>query len=289
MPMAHSRFGALILTHGRPDRVYTYDSLRKSGYTGPIVIVVDDEDDRVDDYRARFGDDAVEVFDKRAVAARIDEADNFDDRRAIVYARNASFEIARARGFETFIQLDDDYVDFRHKRNERGEYIHRRDIYDLDAIFDALLDYFLSVPSLSCLAMAQGGDFVGGANGTWARPGGVARRKAMNTLICSVDRPIEFRGRINEDVTTYVLSGSRGALFLTTPYLAIQQKQTQATDGGMSELYRERGTYVKTFYSVMHSPSSVRVSILGFYPRIHHFISWRNAVPMILSESRRAA
>ena len=39
-------FVALILSHGRPDRVYTYKSLQKAGYTGPVYIVIDNEDDR---------------------------------------------------------------------------------------------------------------------------------------------------------------------------------------------------------------------------------------------------
>lgn len=280
--MRHSSFAAIILTHGRPDRVYTYETLRRSGYTGRIVVLIDDEDERGDEYRERFGEE-VRIFDKRAIAARIDEADNFSDRRAVVYARNASFDVAREIGVEHFVQLDDDYVDFRHKRNSRGEYIHKRDIRDLDAVFDALLDYFVSIPALS-VAIAQGGDFIGGRGGNWNTP----RRKAMNSFICSVNRPFEFRGRLNEDVSAYVLLGSRGGLFLTTPNVALQQKQTQETDGGMTEIYLDSGTYVKSFYSVIHSPSAVRISALSTrYARIHHKVSWRYAVPKILAPEHR--
>ncbi|EFC6976332.1 hypothetical protein DFZ72_21860 [Escherichia coli] len=35
-------FCAFILTHGRPDKVLTYRTLRRAGYTGKIFIVVDD-------------------------------------------------------------------------------------------------------------------------------------------------------------------------------------------------------------------------------------------------------
>jgi len=115
MAMKHERFCAFILTHGRANRVYTYKTLKKSGYTGPIVIVVDNEDRTIDEYKKVFKDQ-VYVFDKKAMAAKIDEGDNFQDRRAIIYARNACFEIAEAFGYEYFIQLDDDYTDFRHKK-----------------------------------------------------------------------------------------------------------------------------------------------------------------------------
>ncbi|EFI4081186.1 TPA: hypothetical protein J5F60_004390 [Escherichia coli] len=37
-------FCVFILTHGRPDKVLTYRTLRRAGYTGKIFIVVDDED-----------------------------------------------------------------------------------------------------------------------------------------------------------------------------------------------------------------------------------------------------
>ena len=82
----NNSFVALILTHGRPDNVITYSALRKHGYTGPIIIVVDNEDATLEEYKKKFPD--VYVFDKKAVAAQIDEGDNFQDRRAIIYARN---------------------------------------------------------------------------------------------------------------------------------------------------------------------------------------------------------
>lgn len=277
--MKHEKFCAFILTHGRADRVYTYKSLRKSGYTGAIVLLVDNEDKTVEDYRKTFGDQ-VYVFDKKYWATQTDEGDNFDDRRAIIYARNANFSIAKELGYEYFIQLDDDYTDFRHKKNHKDEYVDKK-ILNLDAVFDAMLEYYKSIPALS-IAMAQGGDFVGGKMGNaWKKP----KRKAMNTFICSVHRPFKFFGKVNDDVTTYTTLGSRGHLFLTLMNLAIQQKQTQQNKGGMTENYKDNGTYVKSFYSVMFHPSSVRVSVLNSKnSRIHHQITWRNTVPRILSE-----
>lgn len=282
MTMRTESFAAFILTHGRPDRVYTFDSLRKHGYTGRVVILIDDEDATADEYRRRFGD-LVRVFDKRAVAARIDEGDNFRDRRAIIYARNACFDVARELGIQYFVQLDDDYVDFRHKRNERGEYIHKRDIADLDAVFDAMLDFYRATPALS-IAMAQGGDFPGGAACTSRyKPS----RKAMNSFICSTERPFEFSGRINEDVNTCTSLAARGALFLTIKDVALQQKQTQKNAGGMTELYIDSGTYVKSFYSVIYAPSAVKVGVVVSCARIHHKVRWGRTAPCILSDRHR--
>ncbi len=49
-------FCAFILTHGRPDKVLTYRTLRRAGYTGKIFIVVDDEDKTRHQYMAEFGE-----------------------------------------------------------------------------------------------------------------------------------------------------------------------------------------------------------------------------------------
>lgn len=102
-----SDFVVFILTHGRADSVITDKTLRKCGYTGPIVYVIDNEDKAAAEYYARYKN--VVMFDKPKIAKTFDEADNFDDRRAIVYARNACFQIARKLGYKYFIELDDDY------------------------------------------------------------------------------------------------------------------------------------------------------------------------------------
>ena len=42
--MRNKDFVAFILTHGRADNVITYNTLRNHGYTGRIVLIIDDED-----------------------------------------------------------------------------------------------------------------------------------------------------------------------------------------------------------------------------------------------------
>lgn len=281
--MNETSFCAFILSHGRADRVYTFDYLQRHGYTGKTYIVIDDEDKTRQDYIDRFGD-RVLIFSKKEIAQTFDEGDNFNDRRAIIYARNASFELAKQVGCKYFIQLDDDYTHFRYKMDDKGQYSGGKGIKNLDFIFDGLLDYYKTIPALS-IAMAQGGDFIGGEDGSLAKTM-KPRRKCMNTFICSTDRPFQFMGRINEDVNTYTNLARRGGLFLTIPNVAIQQKQTQSNNGGMTDLYLDSGTYVKSFYSVMYSPSCVKVrEMRSKFKRLHHKVKWKNTVPQILDES----
>ena len=279
--MKHKDFATFILTHGRAGRVETFRVLRKCGYTGRIVLIVDDQDKQLGDYKEEFGDQ-VYVFSKQKAIEMTDECDNFNDRRAVVYARNICWEVARDLGIKYFFMLDDDYNDFRHKMNSKGEFIDRSGMRKMDAVLDALLDYYISIPAKS-IAMGQGGDYVGGMDGSaWRKP----KRKVMNSFICATDRPFKFFGSTNEDVNAYATLGSRGDLFITVMKVALQQKQTQANAGGLTDIYKAFGTYVKSFYSVMCHPSSVKVYYLSGskYDRIHHRVTWRNTVPVILSE-----
>ncbi len=275
-------FAVFILTHGRPDRVYTYKSLLKHGYTGPIYFIVDDEDKTLDAYLNKFGDKVI-IFSKREVEQTFDIGDNFDGRQSVIYARNACFDIARELGFEYFMELDDDYVEFYYKTDDKFRYVSVKPIKRLDDIICALLEFYQSIPAKS-IAMAQGGDFIAGKDSAIVHSINI-RRKCMNSFICSVNRPFKFMGRLNDDVNTYVWHQIVGNIFLTCPLVAIGQIETQQNAGGLTEAYLNFGTYVKSFYTVMYSPSSVRVSALRTrHPRLHHQIDWDTTVPVIISE-----
>jgi hypothetical protein len=278
-------FVVFIFSHGRADNFFTLDTLKKHGYTGPVYIVIDNEDKTAQRYYDRFGDKVI-MFDKSEAAKLFDVGDNFSDRRAIVYARNYSFKLAKDLGYKYFIQLEDDYIDFRYKVNSKGERINKADILSLDAVFGYLLEYYKSIPA-KCIAIAQGGDFIGGTqNDIYTSLG--KRRKIMNSLICSIERPFNFVGRMNDDVNTYTESARRGNLFITFPHVALQQLETQKNKGGHSDIYKGLGTYVKSFISVMYAPSCVFIRMMGTsHRRIHHMVSWNNTAPRIIRENYR--
>jgi len=282
--MENDNFVVFILTNGRPDKVITYDTLKKCGYTGKIYLIIDNEDKTVDKYIRRFGIENVIIFDKIKIAKTFDEFDNFNDRRAIIYARNACFDIAESLGEKYFLELDDDYTAFDFR-----VYIDKgivKPVNDLDKIFDLVLDYYKTIPAKS-IAFAQGGDFIGGIdNGKELFR--FSKRKVMNTFFCSTDRRFNFIGRINEDVNTYTSVQSRGELFLTIQNLSITQKATQKNKGGMSELYLDSGTYIKSFYTVICSPSCVKIRLLNSsHKRMHHSIDWNRTVPCIINERHK--
>lgn len=276
-----SNFAVFILTNGRPDRIRTLSTLKRSGYTGRVILLIDDEDETADEYRKLHGS-MVQVFDKVKMAKEHDEGDNFRDRRSIIYARNAVFNVAKKLGIDYFIQLDDDYTSFQFRFDSKLNYGYKA-IGNLDSVFKSLVA-FLEVSGAKTLCMAQGGDFIGGGEGSTAQSIRLMR-KAMNTFICKTNNPVGFTGRLNEDVNTYCSKGSRGDLFLTTNQVCVTQLQTQSNPGGITEMYKEVGTYVKSFYTVMFCPSSVVVAMMHTNKkRLHHKINWNKTVPKILRD-----
>jgi hypothetical protein len=206
----------------------------------------------------------------------------------VVFARNASWDLAKQVGVRYFMQMDDDYGGLYTTWLSSLEMVRIPVKATLDQALDAMIEFMDSTPTAS-IAMAQGGDFIGGG-GKFCPS---LKRKAMNTFLCSVDRRFDFFGRINEDTSTYVRLGATGQLFFTVLHLQVNQAQTQAQPGGLTEAYLDSGTYAKSFYTVMVAPSCVQVGEMGDHRsphnRIHHKINWNRAVPKIAREVHRKA
>lgn len=270
-------FAVFILTHGRPDNVITLKTLQKCGYTGKLFFVVDDEDKTVERYKENFGRERVIVFGKKAVADACDEGNNFDERRTILMARNACFDIAKQIGVTHFLQLDDDYKQFKFRfENKLG---YEAVVKDINRLFASFLKFYKSTSALS-IALSQGGDHIGGFSITRLK------RKCMNSFFCSTERPFKFVGAMNEDVNTYTTLGSRGGLFFTFTSAQLDQKESQQQAGGITEMYLRFGTFCKAFTTVMMMPSSTKVSMMNTSnPRIHHLIDWKATVPCIVNQS----
>lgn len=278
--MDNKDYCIFILTHGRPDNVLTYKTLLKCGYKGAIYFIVDNEDNSANKYINNYGIDNVKIFNKKAMADKIDEANNFDNRNVIVHARNYCFELAKQLGYKYFIQLDDDYYEFIYKFSDtKGQVLSK----NINKIFDLMFAFYKSTSALS-ICFAQTGDFIGGVdNGKGVYR--FAKRKCMNSFFCSTERPFQFVGSINEDVNTYTTLAGKGGLFLTIPVFAINQKDSQTQKSGMSDIYKLQGTYIKSFTTVLMQPSNVSVSMMNAnHKRIHHSISWKNTTPMIIRQ-----
>lgn len=278
-------FAILILSYGRAGRIDTIKTLREAGYTGDYYIIIDDSDDEMEKYLDIYGKDKVIIFNKDEIADQIDRGDNFQRKDIVLYARNKIWDIAESLGLQYFMMFDDDYTNFRFRFDENFEYLRNpQDIKNLDRIIAKMIEY-QSNADIDTIAMAQAGDFVFGAETHPTADYPLIKRKAMNTFLCETDNSFPFMGSINEDVNAYVRLGQLGKLFFTINFLSMEQKETQQNKGGLTDIYLDQGTYVKSFYTILYSPSCIKLRGMGTkYRRIHHYVQWRNAVPKIMSE-----
>ena len=277
--MRIDNFAVMIISHGRAENVPTWYTLRKYGYTGRIIVVCDDEDEDLPNYKRIYPE--VEVFSKQEVLKYTDPMDNKHDMRCAVYARNACFDIAERLGLEYFAEYDDDYTSHPYRWEEDGV-LYRSALAKLDSVFECYLDFMETNENIYSVAFGQPGDFIGGVGSRLHRER--YRRKCMNSWICKTSRRFTFNGTMNDDMLTYSLYGMRGKIFLTFDFMMIDQPETQQVEGGMTDIYLGAGTYQKTWYSIMCCPSFVKAGMMGDrYYRIHHQVDHKSAYPMIIS------
>lgn len=281
--LADKNAAVFILSHGRPDNVITYRTLRRQGYTGRIFIIVDDGDKTIDKYHENFKDEVI-VFSKDDYEGKFDIMDNFGNNKVIVYARNACYDIARKLELDYFFEYEDDYTGFNFRYPEKQQ-LKAKACKNLDGILDAMIDCLIET-NVNTIAFAQGGDFIQGLK---SLENNTFKRKAMNSFVFKVNEDpkddVIFIGRMNDDVNTYLTLGKVGKLFFQITNVCLIQLLTQSNKGGNTEIYKSMGTYTKSFYSVMAAPSCCKISLMGNKnKRIHHQISWKHAVPKILNE-----
>ena len=275
-----NKFCIFILTYGRPKNQQTLNTLKRLKVTAPIYLVCSDDDKTLNEYKTIYGDMVV-VFNKEQAVkeCKIDLITNIDDKKAIIFARCYAFKIEEKLGLKYFIQLDDDYsgfyvADFKNKKWSSKK-------LNLQAIFQNCIDFYAKNKILLGFSLSQGGDFIGGIEAKKQR----IKRKAMNSFFCDTERPLNFKGLINEDVNFYVDDGAKFGITMQVHNIKLNQQETQKNKGGMSNIYLDNGTFLKSFYSVIVAPSAVKINLMGDkQKRLHHKINYNAICPKILRE-----
>jgi len=281
--MNNEKFAVFILTHGRPNNCITIKTLRDSGYTGKIVLVLDDTDKSFSEYKKNYSDCLIYVFSKDEAHKITDTADNTKNMKAVVYARNMCHQIASNLELESFLVLDDDYNRFEYLSGSDNIW-KKKKIKSLDKVFDAFIN-FLKSTKTETIAFTQAGDYIGGYFEGRQGKKVTLIRKVMNSFFCLTERPFSFYGLINEDVNYYVLEGSRGKITFSSTQVSLIQTMTQQNAGGLTTIYLELGTYVKSFYTLLYHPSSVTIKEMGVTnKRLHHAVNRNLTFPKIISE-----
>ena len=158
--MMRNDFCVFILSYKRADNMKTINTLMKCNYTGKYYIVVGNDDPTVDDYVKNFGEDKIIIFDKEKYRDLNDTCDNFNKMNIVLYARNFCFDIAKKLGYKYFLQLDDDYTNFRYRFEKDGQF-KTCYVREFDEVVDIMID-FLDTTKSHSVAFGQSGDYIGG-------------------------------------------------------------------------------------------------------------------------------
>ena len=280
------QYGVFIMSHGRPDKQFTYTTLRREGYTGPIRIVCDDEDNTVDQYKKNFPGEVL-VFNKVETIKKTETFYNQPYHKTVMYARHTLYDFSRQLGWTHFIMMDDDYYHIYFKWNHYYKEVgltrfKGMEAQRLDELFDATFD-LLAVSKANTISFAQGGDTLGGSSGKAGTH--YFSRKAMNSHFVDVSKPLDFRGFVNEDVNLYAEFPGNRFIFQTNR-VSVDPAHTQQSAGGATDLYLAFGTYVKSFMTVMCAPSCTKVKWMQNgkqQGRLHHMVKVKNACPALVS------
>ena len=266
------RPAAIILTHRRAKTFTTRKLLLDLGWPWLIYLLVEQRDPDLPEYKRLYGDEVL-IYDREQV--EVDYFDNNGPTSVAVHARNATNDWCRKLGITHQLQCDDDLYGCHlatELNNDLRWLYHWRvsrlpewcQHYLFPYVCLQLWQLIDRVPFMRAACIGMSSDCAGKVY--------LTRRKVMQAILISQRKPITFSARFNEDVTTYVTLNSLGEVTPEFDLIVQQSKPTQVRSGGMSNEYKQVGTYIKTFYTVLRWPESITIADLGLVWRIHHFI-----------------
>lgn len=250
-------FAIFILSHGRPNDQGTLKLLLDGGYTGDWYILCDNVDKTLDEYIKNYGDKVI-VFDKEEWAKKTDTIGNHKDLRSVVYARNASMQIARDMGYKYIAQLDDDHSTYTIRYEVEGSLKSWRITQGMDVITDAFVEY-LDTTQASVLTFGYGAPYIGGAHGEVRK--GLGTSWVYSSFFIDLSKNLKFRGLHVEDYILISEYASKGH-----PMYSVYDVQMTTVDrgtnaGGLQDLYRASSEYEIAFYAVVHSPGTSKITV----------------------------
>lgn len=274
-------FAFFIVSNGRPNNQATLDQILNSGYSGDWFIVCDDLDVKLDEYKERYGDKIL-VFNKVEWAEKTDTYESSHDLRSVVYARNASIQLARDLGYKYMAQFDDDQKRFT-LRVEEGDKLRSQVVEEnMDAVLSAYVQLLEDTP-IEVLAMGNGMNYIGGLNGAFQKRMGTW---LYSTFFIKLDSEIEFRGLHNEDYILTSHYAKRGHLLYNIYDVQTNDFQRGTNEGGLFDIYQATSSYQLAFYAILESPDStlIRTDSLG-QSHISQYQKYR--IPRLLNEKWR--
>ncbi len=267
-----------IISKGRP-QCHTARTLTEMNYPGPWFIVCGNNDETLEEYKAKWGADRILVFDWYEQIKHTDVLDNFGFTKhasGAVPVRNAVFELSRQRGERRHWQLDDDYTGF---------WLTNTELNHNDKMTGEQLYWW-------CGRIAKFGDDTKMANVGFMLSSSQfpASAKGFNSRVFNAHNMSnepgvtpEWRGRLNDDVIHAVSVHRLGQMReMQFRFIGITMTLTQKEAGGLTEMYQALGTVRKTAYLMLVAPNASKLTIR--FRRFHHEVKWQKLMVKLISE-----
>lgn len=243
-----------ILTHGRANEQKTLETLSKSGYSGKVYLVIDDEDAQKELYEQLYGEQIL-IFSKREIEPRCDTFTNQEEWRTVMYARNKTYELARDLGLRYVLVCDDDITRFTF-RYEDGGSLRGASITDFDSLLDKMADC-MEAGHISIFGFSQSGAFFGGLGSDKWKKG--CQRTCSQAMMIDAEDQLPWRCIFGEDLHVSLDAGNMGKTVLSTMMVSIESPERTTNKGGLHDLYASSNMYTTFFYSVIAFPSIVKL------------------------------
>jgi len=271
-----NKFCVFIISHERSDRVETYDTLLRGGYTGEIYIVIDNEDSQKTKYVDRFGKFTI-VFNKQSF---IDACDTVGESRraSATYARNAVEYFAKELGVDSYAVMDDDIVALRYKYIEDDKVKSLPVNGGLDEVFKLYADFILQ-HDIATTSFQTVMFYVGGVGDFNSRV--TSARETFQIHIRNTKFPVEWRSVINEDIITEIETAQRGYIWWSLPHVIYDAVAMNDKSGGVKESYDTISQFDRAFLATIVNPSCCKPGYSHGKMRIIQ--DRKTSYPMIIS------
>lgn len=254
------KFAVFICTHGRPDKQHTLETLREGGYTGRIILVVDDEDTTYNEYFIRYGhgntfDAELIQFSKSRYIAKSDTGTNEDQRKCILYAKNFCEDFAKELNLDAFVIADDDILKFRYRYIEDGK-LKSFDVKNMDKVIELYSEFILK-HNITATGFGFTQFYFTGIH-SFENNNMQKYRVPYNFVFRNSKYEVKWMSWFGEDIITAVYYGRIGQLWTAVPYVQQEIVSLATAEGGMKDTYDNNSDVRLAMQNVMYLPTELK-------------------------------
>jgi hypothetical protein len=262
-----------IISKGRP-QCYTAKVLKKINYPGKWFIVLGNNDETINEYKKIWGEDRIIIFDWFSQIKKTKFLDNFFDKlpSGASPVRNATRDISYSRGELRHWQFDDDYVNFGYFSFKEKKFKTIKDGKILEYFLFKITEfgYKINLPNVGFSL----------AHETYPEEASNFSKRIFNAHNLNNLNFVEWEGRLNDDLINAIKVYKFGQSEFSFKFLNTKPFETQKVKGGLTDIYKDYGTVLKTMYAILYEPKVTKLVIK--FGRYHHETDWKLITPKIL-------